>query len=130
MKAQYSRNRVDEMSGFEGNKTFVKRTYFQLPDLEDAEPVIEDIAKREKENEIKAVEWYKDFPAMLDDIEYNAALVKVGHASNITPNKEEDNKVLKVLRETSGTKIGKSFGVKIDVIAPFIRKNFLCYSPK
>jgi len=130
MKAQYSRNRVDEMSGFEENKTFVKRTYFQLPDLEDAKPVIEDIAKREEENEIKAVEWYKDFPAMLDDIEYNAALVKVGHASNITPNNEEDNKVLKVLRETSGTKIGKNFGVKIDITAPFIRKNFLCYSLK
>ena len=111
-------------------KTYVKRTLFQLSDMENPKSVIEDIAKRGDENEIKAVEWYKDFPAVLNDIEYNAALVKVGHAFNITPNKEEDNKVLKVLKETSGTKIGKSFGVKIDVIAPFIRKNFLCYSPK
>ena len=128
MKVIYDRERDGFLEKM--RKTYVKRTLFQLPDLEDAEPVIEDIAKREEENEIKAVEWYKDFPAMLDDIEYNAALVKIEHASDIIPNNEEDNKVLKVLRETSGTKIGKSFGVKIDVIAPFIRKNFLCYPLK
>ena len=128
MKVIYDRERNGFLERM--RKTYVKRTFFQLSDMENPRFVIEDIAKREEKNEIKAVEWYKNIPAMLNDIEYNAALVKVGHAFDITPNEEEDNKALRVLKETSGTKIGKSFGVKIDVIAPFIRKNFLCYSPK
>jgi hypothetical protein len=128
MKVIYDRERDGFLERM--RKTYVKRTLFQLSDMENARSVIEDIAKREEENEIKAVEWYKDIPAMLDDIEYNAALVKVGYAIDITPNKEEDKKVLRALKETPGNKIGKNFGVKIDVVAPFTHKSFLCYSPK
>lgn len=128
MKVIYDRERDGFLERMK--KTYVKCTLFQLSDMENPRSVIEDIAKKEEENEIKAVEWYKDFPAVLNDIEYNAALVRVGYASDITPNKEEDKKVLGVLKGTPRNKIGKSFGVKIDVIAPFIRKNFLCYSPK
>lgn len=111
-------------------KTYVKRTLFQLSDLENVRSTIEGIAKSEEKNDISAIEWYKNFPLLLDDIEYNAALVKVGHAFDIVPNKVEDEEILKTLKENREDKIGKKFGVIIDVVSPFIRKNFLRYSLK
>jgi hypothetical protein len=127
MKTQYSRNRVDEMSGFEEeNKTFVKRTYFQLlPDLELTEirSAIEDIAKRGGDK-IKAVEWYKEIP--LYNMEYDAATVTTGVAKSIAPNKEEDSGLLKVLKETPEVKRGK-FLVNIDIVSPITLKKYMSY---
>jgi hypothetical protein len=115
------------MSGFEEeNKTFVKRTYFQLlPDLELTEirSAIEDIAKREGDK-IKAVEWYRELP--IDNMEYDAATVTTRVAKSIAPNKEEDSGLLKVLKETPEVKRGK-FLVNIDIVSPITLKKYMRY---
>jgi len=128
MEIIYDRERDEFLERM--RKTYVKRTLFQLSDLENVRSTIEGIAKSEEKNDISAIEWYKNCPVVLNNVEYDAALIKVGHAFDIAPNKEEDEKVLKALKENHGDKIGKRFGIKIDVIAPFIRKNFLRYSLK
>jgi hypothetical protein len=125
----YSRNKISETFGLDDeDKTFVKRTYFQfLPDLEQTEirSAIESIAKR-GESKIKAVEWYRGLP--IDDMEYDAATVTTGVAKNIVPNREEDSKILKVLKETSEVKKGK-FLVGIDIVSPINLKNHMRYFP-
>jgi hypothetical protein len=118
-----------ERDGFLGRMemTYVKHTLFQISNLE-ARSVIEDIAKREEKNGVSAVEWYKGSPVLLDDIEYNASLVTIGHDSDVEPNVKEDEAVLNALKEVPQAKPGeKGFGVRIDVISPFVCKNFLHY---
>jgi hypothetical protein len=125
----YSRSKVSELSGLEDlNKTFVKRTYFQLlPDLEpEIRSAIQDIAKR-GENKIKAVEWYKGLP--LVDMEYDAATVTTGIAKEVTLNRKEDSEILKILNETPQVKKGK-FSIGVDIVSPIFLKNHLHYLPK
>jgi hypothetical protein len=111
-------------------KTCVKITYFQLlPDMEaNMRYSIEEIAARGEKNGIKAVAWHK-MPVKINDMEYNASLVKTYSAFDVEPDKKDDDASLKALEEISKVRKGKA-AVRVDVVSPFIIRNVLNYIPQ